>query len=53
MMALIANANRDRKKKATPFRPDDFNPFRIGRARRGGIPLTADTIGMLKPMAKG
>ena len=27
IMALIANANRDRKRKPSPYKPDDFNPF--------------------------
>jgi hypothetical protein len=26
-MAMFANANRDQKKKSTPFVPSDFNPF--------------------------
>jgi len=26
-MALFANANRDRKKRASPYEPADFNPF--------------------------
>ncbi len=26
VLALTANANRDRKKKPTPYKPEDFNP---------------------------
>lgn len=51
VMALIANVNRDPKKKASPFRAADFNPFREGGGR-GGIPITADNIGELKILAE-
>jgi len=27
MLALHANINRDSKKRASPFTPDDFNPY--------------------------
>ena len=27
VLAMIANVNRDKKKKPSPFKPDDFNPF--------------------------
>ena len=27
VLAMIANCNRDPKKKATPYTPDDFNPM--------------------------
>ena len=33
ILAMLAEANRDKKKKPTPFKPDDFNPF-AGRHRR-------------------
>ena len=31
IVAMIANANRDPKKKSTPFTPDDFNPLKERR----------------------
>ncbi len=27
IMALMAEMNRDRKKRRKPFKPDDFNPY--------------------------
>jgi hypothetical protein len=30
LLAMIANANRDTKKRPTPFRPSDFNPCPAG-----------------------
>jgi hypothetical protein len=27
LMAIIAEANRDKKKRSRPFKPSDFNPF--------------------------
>jgi len=27
IMALMAEMNRDRKRRRKPFRPDDFNPY--------------------------
>ncbi|MCJ7543369.1 MAG: hypothetical protein MUP47_02195 [Phycisphaerae bacterium] len=39
-MALIAECNRDHKKKSDPFQADDFDPYalveRAERARRAG-----------------
>jgi len=52
LMALIANAHRD-PKKGRAFRPDDFNPYAPGPARAGGIPIRADSIGLLKRLVKG
>ena len=46
LMALVANANRDPKRKPTPFKPADFNPYALRRS--SGLPLTADTIGVLR-----
>lgn len=36
LMALLANIHRDEKKKPTPFRPDQFNPYSIRKT-----PVTA------------
>ncbi|MFO7959003.1 MAG: hypothetical protein R6X33_18105 [Candidatus Brocadiia bacterium] len=49
-MALIANVNRD-PKKGRVFRPSDFNP--CATRQKGGIPITADNIGLLKGLVKG
>jgi len=46
LLALIANANRDPKKRRA-FRPSDFNPYARGRGREG-LPITKGTIGVLK-----
>ena len=49
-MALLANCNRDPKKKRTPYVAWDFMPpdLRGKKPRRGGFPINAKTIGMLK-----
>ncbi len=31
VMALTAEINRDRKRRRKPFKPDDFNPYRVNR----------------------
>ena len=46
VLALLANANRD-PKKTRAFRPSDFDPFETRRAR-GGVPLVAENLAMLK-----
>ena len=46
VLALLANAHRDPKKKPTPFSPADFNPYLARRAV--GIKLDAGNIGFLK-----
>lgn len=49
LMALVANCNRDPKKRRRPYTPDDFNPLARSRRRRtGGIPITAENIELLK-----
>lgn len=48
LCCLIANANRDPKRKARPFTPSDFNPLvdrREYAGGSGGIPINRDTMG--------
>ena len=48
VLAMIANANRDSKKKTTPYKPADFNPM-VGTTNASkGIPVDADNIEALK-----
>lgn len=49
LAALIANCNRDPKKRPTPFVPDDFNPLADkSKARSGAIVVTKENIGDLR-----
>jgi hypothetical protein len=34
VLAMLANVHRDHRKKPTPYKPDDFNPF---QQRRGQV----------------
>jgi len=34
LLAMMAEINRDRKKRRRPFRPDEFGPFARGRKHR-------------------
>jgi hypothetical protein len=43
--AMIANANRDPRKKPSPFTPDDFNPTVERKSKNAG---TVVTVGRLK-----
>jgi len=48
LCCLIANANRDPKRKRQPFTPADFNPMASESERSsssGGIPINSDTMG--------
>ena len=47
LLAMLANANRDRKKRARPFEPADFHPMMRARRSRG-VPITPENIGLLK-----
>ncbi len=47
LLAMMANVNRDRKKKPTPFKPADFNPYAAGTKKMGAA-ITSENIGMLK-----
>jgi len=51
MMALVANVNRNPRRRRRPYRPDDFNPFAQGS--REGIALTPENIGLLKGLVAG
>jgi hypothetical protein len=47
IMALMAEMNRDRKRRRKPFRPDDFNPYAEQRAivARGTVEQAAAMLG--------
>lgn len=47
LMALIANVNRDRKRRPRPFTPADFSPFSEGKRPLRGVPLTTGNIDQL------
>ena len=50
LAALIANVNRDSKRKPSPFVPDDFNPM-VSRDRKAGATLVnEENIGDLRTM---
>lgn len=51
-MTLLANCNRDPKRKATPYRLYDFLPHDIRRELRmtKGIRMTRETLHALKPL---
>lgn len=61
LAAMIANANRDPKKKPSPFTPDDFNPLAcrersrtVRRERRSGaVTVTKENIGDMRAMFDG
>ena len=42
IVAMIANANRDPRKKSTPFTPDDFNPLKETRASGAAVMNVSD-----------
>ncbi|MCY2927920.1 MAG: hypothetical protein NTV86_00210 [Planctomycetota bacterium] len=47
VMALIANCNRDPKKRPSPYGPGEFG--RYARATStGGITVTKETIGLMR-----
>ena len=51
VLALIANANRDPKKRREPFTSDDFHPLREKKSKRGrGIPITGKNIHLLRAL---
>lgn len=48
LIATLANQNRDPKKRRQPYEAEEFHPHYGKKKRRGGIPITKDTIGLLK-----
>ena len=38
VLAMLANANRDPKKKPRPYQPNDFNPFARRAAKQRPLP---------------
>ena len=48
ILAMIAEVNRDRKKRSRPFRPADFNPYAAESKAASGIPITPANIELLK-----
>lgn len=46
--AMIANANRDPKKKPAPYQPDDFNPMLQKDKRTGSVTVTKENISDVK-----
>jgi hypothetical protein len=46
-MALMAEMNRDRKRRRKPFRPDDFNPYAEQKpiVARGTVEQAAAMLG--------
>lgn len=47
LMALMAEMNRDRKRRRKPFRPDDFNPYADQKpiVARGTVEQAAAMLG--------
>ncbi len=47
IMALMAEMNRDRKRRRKPFRPDDFNPYAVQKpiVARGTVEQAAAMLG--------
>lgn len=51
VLALVANCNRDPRRRPYPFTPDDFDPFAEYRPR--GIPFTKETSRLLAQAITG
>lgn len=52
VLAMLANANRNPKKRPYPFEPDDFNPFAEYRGPRG-LPFDKETSRLLAQAMTG
>jgi len=39
VLALLANTHRDPKKRPTPYKPSDFNPFAVERSPEPKVQL--------------
>lgn len=48
LMAMIANVNRDPKKKSTPYTPQDFFKRPGAKSLPRGVPLTGDAFRSMK-----
>ena len=48
LAAILAEGNRDHKRRSRPYQPADFHPFR--RRRTSGIPITRENIELLKAL---
>jgi len=53
LSAMIANANRDPKRKPAPFQPDDFNPLVQRDRKASAVVVDEHTIGDLKALFTG
>jgi len=51
ILACIANANRDPKKKPTPFKPGDFDPY-LAKDRRDEALKVNDMAGLKNAFVK-
>ncbi len=50
VLAMLANVNRDPKRRRRPFMPANFHPYEQGRQRRGGLRITSANIGVLEKL---
>lgn len=48
LLAILANPNRDRKKHPQPYTAAELHPHFANQRKREGLPVTRDSIGMLK-----
>jgi len=57
MMALIANVNRDAKKRPRPYQPSDFDPHTTGKNEKQDViridENNKENIGLLKQAFEG
>ena len=44
VLAMLANAHRDPKRKPTPFKPDDFNPWAERRGPTTAMKVNIDAL---------
>jgi mitochondrial fission protein ELM1 len=50
--SILANANRDPKKRRKPYKPDDFNPY-SETMREDYVVVNKDNIGLMKEAFTG
>ena len=57
VLALIANVNRDAKKRPRPFQPSDFDPHTTGKKEQQDVVYidgkNKDSTGLLKQAFEG